>query len=246
MALLGQNTKLAKSNGSAWNVKGLTLAPHKMSGRNVCAWAGACALDCVMEYAGRSQTPSVVAARIRKTKWFFENRQSFIAALMDEIAAHERSCNRKDERAAVRLNVASDLKWEQIAPTLFTEFPEIEFYDYSKWRTRSKLPSNYHLTYSVSERDLGDNDIAVREILKRGQNVALVCDARYHPQSGNIGPVPTEWRIRRSWFPAVDGDIHDIRVPKLDGAGAVVLLRFKGSKARKVEAMANGFCRATQ
>ncbi len=39
---------------------------------------------------------------------------------------------------AVRLNDTSDLSWERLHPDLFTEFPNIQFYDYTKLYKRMK------------------------------------------------------------------------------------------------------------
>ena len=55
--LLTSNAKLEKS-GKNWSIVGLSLAPHKQSGRNTCPEAGHCADMCVLWFAGRTVMPT--------------------------------------------------------------------------------------------------------------------------------------------------------------------------------------------
>ena len=68
--------------------------------------------------------------------------------LWKDLAALCRRADRNSNQAACRLNGTSDLQWENIFPTLFTEFSEIRWYDYTKLPKRV-VPANYHLTYSL-------------------------------------------------------------------------------------------------
>ena len=65
----------------------------------------------------------------------------------------------------IRLNLLSDVPWEEFVPWLFKMFPSVQFYDYTKIFGRDpkkKGIKNYDLTYSFS-----------------GTNASLVTDALY-------------------------------------------------------------------
>lgn len=159
MKLLSSNTKIDKTNKATnkYYTKILQLAPHKTSGKNVCAEASpACASDCLF-YAGMGIYKNVQAARTRKTELFFEDRPFFISTLKSDLTSLKRYCDKKSIKAAVRLNGLSDIAWEEIEPSIFTDFNTIQFFDYTKIRKRYKnflegnFPYNYHLTFSRSE-----------------------------------------------------------------------------------------------
>jgi hypothetical protein len=242
--LLTKNAKLKKGS-KAYNVRGLSLAPAKTSGRNVCSMAGYCAKMCVVWFSGRTVMRTTRNAAIARTRLFFNERQQFIALLFHAITCHIGKCKQLGQSAFVRLNVASDLKWEQLAPELFL-IDNVVYYDYTKIVSRArdyaagKLPKNYHLTYSVSERS---DEKTVRQLLESGMNVSLVVDSPYCPQLGIIGKLPTKYTFAGKAFPTVDGDKHDIRIPELDGKGRVVLLRSKGGILKTLEGVASGFVR---
>ena len=243
--LLTKNAKLKKGRAS-YNVRGLALAPAKMSGRNVCPESGFCGSICVLWFAGRTVTRSVRAAMKARTDLFFEDRERFLALLQLAIRHHVSRCRNAGELPVVRLNTASDLPWERIAPQLFTDNPDVTFYDYTKITSRAlaysrgQLPDNYHVTYSVSERS---NDNVVRDILERGSNVAVVVDSAWNPQQGIVGKIPKTFAIGGKRFQTVDGDEHDIRIPELDGSGNVVMLRGKGGIVNVIDGVAAGFIR---
>jgi hypothetical protein len=127
----------------------------------------------------------------------------------------------------VRLNGTSDLPWEGIVPAIFEQFPEVQFYDYTKSAHRmrnfltGKLSANYHLTFSRSE----ENDGQCAEILALGGSVAVVygVQAFEHALSGRFhGPYADKLHI--------NGDAHDLRF--LDPRGHVVALKAKGRAKR--------------
>lgn len=59
-------------------------------------------------------------------------------------------------RPAFRFNGTSDIDLGKMFPSIFTDFPGIMFYDYSKDYRKMRLskPSNYHLTFSLSEENM--------------------------------------------------------------------------------------------
>jgi hypothetical protein len=153
-------------------------------------------------------------ARQEKTQFLFEYRPEFTARLRKELAAFERKCKRKGLLPAVRLNVFSDIPWELTG--IMSEFPNIQFYDYTAIATRFadrwKLPANYHLTFSRKE----SNQDKVEEVIRNGGNVAVVFRDRL-PET-YLG------------VKVIDGLAHDLRF--LDGKGVIVGLLAKG-KAKK-------------
>ncbi len=200
----------------------LHLAPHKLAGKNVCPWASAECIRFCLNTSGMGAFSNVQAARIRKTKLYHENRAAFLVQLAADIRSLQFKAGRvKGRRAAVRLNGTSDIRWEVEFPGLFSRFPDVQFYDYTKAplakRAGALVIPNYHLTYSVSER--WDSMAHAAEYLDNGFPVAVVFAGKVLPET---------FRIGAKTFPVVDGDAHDYRF--LDGA-VVVGLRAKG-KAR--------------
>lgn len=222
--LLGKgdsNFKLSKSDnsGKGYLTYGLSLAPAKSSGYNTCPNASpGCAAACLFT-AGMGVFKNVQAGRIAKTKAFFEHRAEFISRLKTELVSANKRAKKLDKQLAVRLNVLSDIKWEKVCPSLFSDFPEIQFYDYTKNPNRAikhalgLFPKNYHLTFSRSETNESD----CLKVLAEGGNVAVVFDG------------PTD-----SWYnyPVIDGDNTDLRF--LDPSPSVIGLFPKG-KAKKDE-----------
>jgi hypothetical protein len=176
--LLSKSIKTMKSDKSdaGYLTRILYLSPYTISGTNLCPHASkGCAAACLNK-AGFGFYPSVQKGRLDKTMFYLEHREEFLNQLEKEIANFERLCLKKDKLPAIRLNGTSDIRWEKIAPKLFTTFPNIQFYDYTKNPKRmisfceGFLPPNYHLTFSRSE----SNEESVRKILKAGGNVAIV------------------------------------------------------------------------
>lgn len=202
MKLLSTNTKIDKTNKatSKYYTKILQLAPHKTSGKNVCASASpACSSDCLF-YAGMGVYKNVQAARIRKTDLFFEDRALFIATLKEDLTSLKKYCDKKKIKPAVRLNGLSDIAWEQIEPSIFIDFPTIQFFDYTKIKKRyqnfleGNFPPNYHLTFSRSEI----NESACLEFLSKYENaqIAVVFEK-----------IPKKW----NGYSVKSGDDNDLR-----------------------------------
>jgi hypothetical protein len=107
-------------------------------------------------------------------------------------------------------------------PALMARFPRVRFYDYTKdagrvraW-IRGELPTNYHLTYSLSEAE--GSEANAREFLAAGVNVAVVFRTAEFPKTF-LGA-----RVR-------SGDGNDLRF--LDPRkGLVIGLKAKG-RAKK-------------
>ena len=77
-----------------------------------------------------------------------------------------KECDRLGKKPALRLNGTSDIDYRKIA----NEFPNIQFYDYTKVynRVSKEIPKNYHLTISYSEanKDYAKNADTLMNIIK--------------------------------------------------------------------------------
>jgi len=215
------NAKTRKGEKLGWITYGLHLAPFNLSGKNVCSHASAgCAAAC-LNTAGRGAMSNVQKARIAKTQKFFDDKEGFTWQLAKEIGNAVKLANKKGMKACFRLNLTSDLPWENIKVksngkklSLMEMFPEVQFYDYTKnflraaaW-SHGKMPSNYHLTFSRSEAN--DNHCEILKLL--GVNIAAVFR----------GSLPKSYKGNQ----VIDGDETDLRF--LDGKNKIVGLVEKG------------------
>ncbi len=178
------NPKIQKGTKLGYLSFILHLAPSDVSGYNTCPKATEGCRRACLNTAGRGgmfrrgETTNVIQqARIRKTRYFFENRGAFMLALYLDIKRAIRYAEKKGLKPVFRLNGTSDLSWEkyevQDGKNIFEMFPGVQFYDYTKvlGRKVSHL-QNYHLTFSRAE----SNDRDVDQALKQGMNVTVVYD----------------------------------------------------------------------
>ena len=222
--LLGvANAKTTKGEALGYLTGILYLAPHKISGRNVCAHASkGCALGCLYT-AGRGAFSNVQAARIAKTKEFHADPKGFVEMLARNIERLVKRAGKLGLKPCIRLNGTSDLPWENLGgmtgKNLMDRFPDVAYYDYTKNPNRIKpsyrvdLPRNYTLTFSASESNGED----VARAISWGVPVAMVFSGI--PKTAKIPSL--RWGLR-----IVDGDKHDLRF--LDKAAGIVALRAKG------------------
>lgn len=258
-----QSPKAIKSMSHGVATAVLHLAPFDASGKNVCIFATpGCQAGCLhtagrggisgskrefmMLTTGRKRLSrnSIEFARVTKTVWFWEDRNSFMQQVAMSIAGLVRWCTENGLKPAVRLNGTSDIRWEGQAFTfngvryanLMVAFPNVQFYDYTKdpyRNVRGDLPRNYHLTWSLADLTAKNRDHP-GVALSHGMNLAVVFD------------VPKGRPLPRTWggLPVIDADLHDMRFldnyeNKISGP-LIAGLRAKG-KAKKDT---SGFVRA--
>jgi len=184
--LTAGNPKVAKGEKFGYLTFILHLAPARLSGYNTCPMATAgCSAAC-LNTAGRGgmvklgeSTNCIQQARIRKTRWFFEQRESFMELLVNEIERGIEYAQKHGLTPAFRLNGTSDVRWETVPvkrgrfeyPNVMEAFATVQFYDYTKLPNRrvGRL-HNYHLTFSRAD----GNDEHVRQAVSNGFNVAVV------------------------------------------------------------------------
>jgi hypothetical protein len=137
----------------------------------------------------------------------------------------------------VRLNVYSDIVWEEFLPWMFvrylSRYPRRSapgmFYDYTKIAERITAPrsSNYDLTFSYSGE--AQNIQQCRQFLVNGQaRCAVVFLRGLKEWKGLFAKGPTHWK----GFPVVNGDRHDFR--PFDPLSVWTALRWKTPKGFNV------------
>lgn len=227
-----KNKKLEKGEKFGWSTYGLSLSPFNQNsqGKNICPMASVgCASACLFG-AGKGSMSNVIKGRTNKTEFFLHDRNSFLKMLYIEIAQLELKHKLEKTKFAIRLNVTSDISWEnfkipQTGKNIFDTFKNITFYDYTKnhLRFKKELPKNYTLTFSRSET----NESVVIELLKKGINIAIVFDA-----------IPETYK----GYKVINGDVSDTRF--LDEKKVIVGLKYKkmtGKGANNALAFESGF-----
>ena len=198
----------------------LYLSPHNISGVNMCPMAKIAQCDgpC-LNTAGRGAMTTVQLSRLRKTLYFNQYRDEFLAQLKREILAHVLLSIKKNMIPAIRLCGTSDTRWELLIWDFMVEMHTkygAKFYDYTKIPNRI-IPDRdvYDLTFSYS----GVKDYAKYYQTARamGYRIAVVF------RSKDI--IPATW----DGLDVVPGDDSDVRF--MDDHNVAVALYAKG-KAR--------------
>ena len=178
------NPKIQKGTERGYLSFILHLAPSTLSGRNTCPKATPGCIASCLNTAGRGgmfkrgeNTNTIQKARIRKTNYFYEQRQDFMLDLKKDIEKGIRLAASLGLKPVFRLNGTSDLSWEKYdmlpGMNVFECFPTVQFYDYTKILGRKVAGiANYHLTFSRAE----SNDSDVAQAQAEGMNVAVVYD----------------------------------------------------------------------
>ena len=213
---IDNNYKTIKGQKYGYKTAILYLAPSINSGFNVCPQASEGCKSACLYTSGHGRFDNVKQGRINKTRWYIQERESFLIQLKREITNHVNNCKKKNFIPCIRLNGTSDISWENMG--ILQEFPTVQFYDYTKVFKRMKmycngqLPSNYHLTYSLNE----DNKELAFEVLKMKGNISAVF-RNY---------LPTKYE----GYQVVNGDESDLRF--LDKKNCIVGLIAKGDAKR--------------
>jgi hypothetical protein len=217
------NPKIQKGTKLGYLSFILHLAPADVSGYNTCPKATAGCKAACLNTAGRGgmfkkgeTTNTIQKARIRKARYFFEDRAGFMADLVSDINKAIKFAAKKNLTPVFRLNGTSDLSWEKYeaahGKNIFELFDYVQFYDYTKVPKR-KVDSikNYHLTFSQADGNEKDANWAI----SKNMNVTVVFDK-----------IPAEYKGREVF----NADDTDLRF--LDPKGVVLGLKAKG-RAKK-------------
>ena len=217
------NNKIKKGEKLGVLTFGLSLSPHTLSGKNFCSHASpGCAAAC-LNTAGMGAFSTVQAGRLAKSQYFIRDRAAFMAQLVKEIGNARKLAAKKKMRLAIRLNIVSDLPWENIlvnGQNVMNIFPDVQFYDYTPNPKRAiqfangTMPSNYHLTFSRKENNQSIVETIANMLnVKNPVNIAAVF-------SGKTLPATYLGRT------VINGDESDARF--LDARGVIVGLIAKG------------------
>jgi hypothetical protein len=140
----------------------------------------------------------------------------------------DRACEKYGRRGArYRVNVSDDIRFELLAPGLFSVAPRP--YAYTKW-TPEQRPGRpgFRLVYSGSERT---SDQEIVDMCSAGLRVAVVLDV---PKSK---PLPATWH----GITVIDGDKTDDLWQHSEGV--IVGLRSKGRLDMRASMLASGFAK---
>ena len=219
--------KINKNQKKGFLTGVMYLSPANESDHQMCFdHTDGCETLCLGCTSGKMRFDSAKNARINRTDLFFDDREYFLELMDKELASIQRRAEKNGFTPSFRPNGCSDWPWENDAAHLMQKY-SFPWYDYTKSFTRmkryldGKLPSNYHLLFSMSEDEQNQKDCV--KVLKRGGNVAVV----FWPH------VPDTFKISGSSksYKVNDGDVDDLRW--LDEPSTIVGLIAKGWEARK-------------
>lgn len=213
------NSKTIKGEKKGYTTYIMYLAPYNQNskGINLCSHASeGCAKACLFG-SGAARFTNVQQGKINKTEYFLADRSAFLAQLDNEISKIVAKHSKNGDKFAIRLNGTSDIRFEKFkirdGKNIFELYPTVQFYDYTKnyLRFNVELPSNYHLTFSLSETN---RDKAI-ELLGKGVNVAMVFGVKSETE------LPSEYL----GYKVINGDESDLRF--LDEKNVIVGLKYK-------------------
>ena len=227
--LLGIDTNAKTIKGEKYGIKTaiLYLMPAMGSGVQLCAMASTagCEKPCLFK-AGRDAMSNVMLSRLRKTLYFNQYREQFMAQLSREISLEKAKAKRRGYKLIVRPNGTSDIRYENIPvdgfDNIMVAHSDVQFYDYTKLANRKHIPANYDLTFSYSGVPAYQPFVA--KAVANGERIAVVFRDR-----AIVNAMLANGDTCLG-LPVVDGDDTDIR--HLDPKGAIVALYAK-SPARR-------------
>lgn len=226
--LTSSNVKTIKGEKLGYKTFILYLAPSKISGKNLCAFATLGCINSCLYTAGMGVFSNVQSARIKKAQFFNNEKDSFMNQLVEEIKKLQKKFG---NTLAIRLNGTSDIPFENIKiksnlknsyySNIFEAFPTVRFYDYTKNPKRMFLNiPNYSLTFSRAESN--SNIENSKYILNSNKNVAIVFNAKLY----NELILTKKIRYNNKLFNIIDGDETDLRF--LDKQNSIIALKAKG------------------
>ncbi len=149
--------------------------------------------------------------RIRRMFLLEKNPDLFYKLVKRDIEKALIDAKFENVKVGIRLNGYTDIDWSSFQSEILSEFPEVNFYDYTKDMKRNNIA---HTTFSYNgQKDL----IPYFEKMASGHNVAVVFDTTV--KKG----LPSVWH----GFKVVNGDLSDDRFE--DEKGVVIGLRVKNT-----------------
>lgn len=107
---------------------------------------------------------------------FFNDNKLFKKLLLQDLSLFSSYCKEHNLKGFVRLNGTSDIDWSKIKlinsnMNIYSIFPNLMFYEYTKDWGRKSTQSNYYITYSASEATTTHQIV---NKINEGNNVAVV------------------------------------------------------------------------
>ena len=238
---INSDYKTSKGTKKGYLTGIMYLAPHKISGKNFCASASNGCIQACLYKAGRGSFNSVQKARIKKSRYFIENKKDFMLDLIESIIRLQVKSNNKKLIPVVRLNGTSDILFENIkinTSDLMTRkyivnnshlynndilksdhfnimqlFNHIKFYDYTKHDIQLRKNALKLDNYHLTFSRCEDNERKALNYLINGYNSAFVFKSK----------IPSKYK----GFKVFNGDDTDLRF--LDPKNVIIGLLAKGS-----------------
>jgi hypothetical protein len=229
------NAKLRHSQNDTHAAWSLSLSA---GARDICSHATAGCLRACVSTGGLAAvfSDTIGEARRLKTQMLRQQKNRFVDRLEYEIRSVISQCCSTGITPLFRLNAFSEIRWESLAPQLFS-INGLQAYDYAKNPARiGDTPHNYRLTFSRSE----DNEPDVLEFLRAGVNCSVV----FHELGNFAGHGAYQQRLPQTWrgYRVLDGDESDHRSLDPTGSpGYVIGLRLKGGLDQRKHAIETGF-----
>jgi hypothetical protein len=121
------------------------MAPHRLAGvGDLCPHASkGCVALCLGEHSGAAALyPAVLKSRIAKAQLLMRDRPQFLKEMTAGIRRARATAKRQKLKLCVRLNGATDIAWERLAPVIFADNADLQFVDYTKiGQTRARACS---------------------------------------------------------------------------------------------------------
>ena len=220
---VGNNAKTVKGDNEIYLTAIMYMAPYDIAtslghGGLICPYAkiAKCYEGCLYS-AGRGQMNSVQASRIRKTKLYLNDRDTFSTQLYDDVVKFRKYCLKRNLIPVVRPNGTSDINFKWLVKL----FSDVQFYDYTKCINRidKDMPANYDLTLSYSEANTKYAKDVLNKAIKNNVNMAVVFRDKNN--------IPKTFK----GLPVINGDKDDLRF--LDAKGANVVALYAKGAAKK-------------
>ena len=228
----------------------------EMDNSNVCPFAAACQIPCLQTSGRLKFTQSQMAMLKRRLLFAYSMKyepEIYFDLLCEYIEKELRKAKKLGLQLAVRLNGTSDVRWERLNmitgktentisdESIIRKYSDVVFYDYTKFpsflrdysnlvdhNSKSKDMKNYHLTYSFNEET---TPLEVESNFKLDRNIAIVFR----------NEMPKQIMFNGNLVEVVNGDIHDLRLPHIDGKSKFIGLTAKGKAKTDYSGFVNDY-----
>jgi hypothetical protein len=226
----------------------------EMDNSNVCPFSGKCVVPCLQTSGRLKFTESQIAMLKRRLLFAYSMKYDpaiYFDLLCQYIEKELRKAQKLGLQLAIRLNGTSDIRYERLnmitgktentisEESIIRKYSDVVFYDYTKfpyiarryssdWRTQ--IP-NYNLTYSFNERTLDHPNLEVSDNLIAGRNIAVVFR----------NELPKKIMFNGNLIEVINGDVHDLRLPHIDGTSKFVGLTAKGKAKTDFSGFVNDY-----